>query len=87
MEKRPYAIRVLFSKEDGGYIATVPELPGCSAFSRTSEKAVKEVKVAVSLWLKTAGREERSILNDKKLLKKLRRGSRDAKARRGQIVR
>lgn len=29
-----YAIEIFYSEEDGGYIATVPELAGCSAFGR-----------------------------------------------------
>jgi predicted RNase H-like HicB family nuclease len=28
-----------------------PELPGCSAFGDTEEDAIKEVKIAASLWL------------------------------------
>jgi predicted RNase H-like HicB family nuclease len=46
-----YAIVVAYSDEDKGYIATVPEFPGCSAFGDTEEEAVREVKVATSLWL------------------------------------
>jgi predicted RNase H-like HicB family nuclease len=49
-----YAIEIFYSEEDGGYIAVVPELPGCSAFGRTEEEALKEVKIAMSLWLETA---------------------------------
>jgi predicted RNase H-like HicB family nuclease len=49
-----YAIEIFYSEEDGGYIAVVPELPGCSAFGRTEEEALKEVKIAISLWLETA---------------------------------
>jgi predicted RNase H-like HicB family nuclease len=32
----------------------VPELPGCSAFSETEEAALKEVKIAIELWLGVA---------------------------------
>jgi len=49
-----YAIVLAFSDEDEGYIATVPELPGCSAFGDTEEEAIKEVKIAASLWLSAA---------------------------------
>jgi predicted RNase H-like HicB family nuclease len=49
-----YAIEIFYSEEDGGYIAVVPELPGCSAFGRSEEEALKEVKIAMSLWLETA---------------------------------
>ncbi|MEK6544395.1 MAG: type II toxin-antitoxin system HicB family antitoxin [Elusimicrobiota bacterium] len=54
-----YAIKVFYSKEDEGYIATLPELPGCSAFGESPERAVKEIKVAASLWLLAAKKEKR----------------------------
>ncbi|MEK9149963.1 MAG: hypothetical protein AAB267_07965 [Candidatus Desantisbacteria bacterium] len=31
-EMYKYAIEIFYSREDEGYIAVVPELPGCSAF-------------------------------------------------------
>lgn len=46
-----YAIEIFYSDEDEGYIAVVPELPGCSAFGETEESALKEVKVAMELLL------------------------------------
>jgi len=49
-----YAIEIFYSEEDEGYIAIVPELPGSSAFGNTEEKALEEVKIAMSLWLETA---------------------------------
>jgi len=56
-----YAIEIFYSEEDEGYIATVPELPGCSAFGETEEEALKEVKVAIDLWLEIAEKEGREI--------------------------
>lgn len=56
-----YAIVVAYSDEDRGYVATVPELPGCSAFGDTEEEAIKEVKVAASLWLSAARKAGRPI--------------------------
>jgi len=56
-----YAIVVAYSDEDEGYIATVPELPGCSAFGDTEEEAIKEVKVAASLWLSAARKAGRKV--------------------------
>ena len=49
-----YTIEIFYSEEDEGYIAVVPELPGCSAFGETPEEALKEVKIAIELWIKTA---------------------------------
>ena len=56
-----YAIEIFYSEEDRGYIALVPELPGCSAFGETEEGALKEAKVAIALWLETAKKEGRQI--------------------------
>ena len=49
-----YAIEIFYSEEDEGFIAIVPELPGCSAFGETEERALKEVKIAMQLWLEAA---------------------------------
>lgn len=51
MEKHNYPIKVFYSEEDEGYIVTVPDLPGCSAFGKTEEMAVKESKDAISAWI------------------------------------
>ena len=49
-----YERKVFYSKEDKGWIAVVPELPGCSAFGKTSERALKELETAIELWLETS---------------------------------
>ena len=56
-----YAIELFYSEEDEGYIAVVPELPGCSAFGGTVEEALQEVKIAMDLWIATAKKEGRNI--------------------------
>jgi len=56
-----YALEIFFSEEDEGYIAVVPELTGCSAFGKTEEEALKEIKEAVELWLEAAKKEGRKI--------------------------
>ncbi len=56
-----HAVVVAWSDEDQGYIATAPELPGCSAFGETEEEAIKEVKVAASLWISAAKKTGRPI--------------------------
>ena len=49
-----YPIDIFYSEEDEGFIAIIPELAGCSAFGKTEEIALKEVKIAMQLWLETA---------------------------------
>ena len=46
-----YLIEVFWSAEDGGFIATVPDLPGCSAFGNSREEAVREVEDAIAAWI------------------------------------
>ena len=33
-----YSIEFFYAEEDEGFIAIVPELPGCSAFGETEER-------------------------------------------------
>jgi predicted RNase H-like HicB family nuclease len=54
-----YTTEIFYSDEDEGYIAVVPELPGCSAFGETEEEALKEIKVAIKLWIEAAKKEGR----------------------------
>jgi predicted RNase H-like HicB family nuclease len=46
-----YLVEVFWSEEDGGYIAVVPDLPGCSAFGATPEGAVHEIGEAIEAWI------------------------------------
>ncbi len=56
-----YHINVFWSEEDGGYIADIPDLEGCSAFGTTPEEAVTAVNEAKAAWLATARAEGRPI--------------------------
>lgn len=49
MEK--YSLVVQWSEEDGGYIATIPELTGLSAFGVTKEESLRELEVAKKVYL------------------------------------
>ena len=71
MENYKYSIEIFYSREDEGYIALAPELPGCSAFGETEEEALKEIKIAIDLWLEIAKKEGREIPRpvEKELLK------------------
>ena len=46
-----YLVEIFWSEEDKGYIAVVPDLPGCSAFGETLEEAAHEIKDAQESWL------------------------------------
>lgn len=49
-----YHINIFYSEEDGGYIADIPDLAACSAFGRTPEEALAEVRKAKEAWLAAA---------------------------------
>jgi predicted RNase H-like HicB family nuclease len=48
-----YAISIVWSDSDQGYIATCPEFPGLSAFGETAEGALTEARVAIPLFIRT----------------------------------
>lgn len=48
------AIIICWSHEDQAFVAGVPELPGCSAYGKSHESALKNAKKAIRLWLDTA---------------------------------
>jgi hypothetical protein len=41
-----YLVEIFCSDEDDGYIANIPDLPGCSAWGRTRQEAAKEIEAA-----------------------------------------
>lgn len=49
-----YHINIFYSKEDGGYIADIPDLESCSAFGETPKQALAEVEQAKKAWLEAA---------------------------------
>lgn len=53
-EMKDYPIIVFYSEEDECYIADVPDLKYCSTHGDTPEEAVKEVCIAMELWLEVA---------------------------------
>jgi predicted RNase H-like HicB family nuclease len=49
-----YHINIIYSDEDGAYIADIPDLEACSALGQTPEQALGEVERAKHLWLEAA---------------------------------
>lgn len=50
-----YTVKIFPDPEgDGDYIAEVEELKGCSAFGKSPEEALKEIEIAMELWIETA---------------------------------
>jgi predicted RNase H-like HicB family nuclease len=51
-----YAVRIerLAESDGGGYLATVPDLPGCVSDGDTPEEALKNVREAIASWIEAA---------------------------------
>lgn len=54
--KLEYAVRIerLAESEGGGYLATVPDLPGCMSDGDTPEEALRNVQDAIESWIEAA---------------------------------
>ena len=54
--KLEYAVRIerLAESDGGGYLATVPNLPGCVSDGATPEEALKNVQEAIASWIEAA---------------------------------
>lgn len=50
----PYRMEVLEDGEEGGYVVSFPELPGCLSCGETVEAAVKNAADAKRAWLEAA---------------------------------
>lgn len=46
-----YLVEIFWGDEDEGFIATVPDLPGCSAWGQTREEAAREIEHAQAAWI------------------------------------
>jgi predicted RNase H-like HicB family nuclease len=54
-------VNLIYDPEYKGYVADVPDLPGCMSQGKTVEAALKNVKEAIQLYLEcTPGRRPRS---------------------------
>ena len=49
-----YEVIIFWSAEDNVFVADAPELPGCMAHGRTHESALKNLRDAMRLWIRTA---------------------------------
>jgi predicted RNase H-like HicB family nuclease len=56
MREVDYAVLIepLPNEDGGGFLATVPDLPGCMSDGDTREAAVRNVEDAIASWLEEA---------------------------------
>jgi predicted RNase H-like HicB family nuclease len=54
--KLEYVVRIerLAESDGGGYLATVPDLPGCMSDGASPEEALKNVQEAIASWIEAA---------------------------------
>ncbi len=52
--RRQFLVNLIFDAEYNGYVADVPQLPGCMSQGKTVEAALKNVRKAIEVYLKTA---------------------------------
>jgi antitoxin HicB len=63
MRKPEYAVVIepLSEEDGGGFLATVPDLPGCMSDGDTREEAARNVEDAIASWLEEARAVGRAI--------------------------
>ena len=56
MQKLEYRVVIepLAAKDGGGFVATVPDLPGCMSDGDTPEGALANVRDAIAAWIEEA---------------------------------
>jgi antitoxin HicB len=50
----PVRIEPLSESDGGGYLSTVPDLPGCMSDGETPEEALQNVTEAIVSWIEAA---------------------------------
>ncbi len=51
---RRFLVNLIFDPEYDGYVADVPQLPGCMSQGKTVEAALKNVRKAITAYVKAA---------------------------------
>jgi predicted RNase H-like HicB family nuclease len=47
--------------EDGYYVASVPQLPGCHTQARSLDEMTERIREAIELWLEVEGTPEQTL--------------------------
>ena len=50
----PVIVSPLSEEDGGGFVATVPDLPGCMSDGETPQEALTNVQDAIDVWLEAA---------------------------------
>ncbi len=69
MKRKVYEFDVvILEDEDGGYVALVPELPGCHTQGDSIDELLANIKEAIQLYLETLTEEEKQELLHQKIV-------------------
>ena len=69
MEKKIHEFSVvILEDESGGYVAIVPELPGCHTQGDSLDEVVRNVREAIELYLETLSEEEKKELLNRRVI-------------------
>jgi antitoxin HicB len=71
MRKPDYAVLIepLPDEDGGGFLATVPDLPGCMSDGESREAAARNIEDAIACWLEEARALGRDIPQPKPALR------------------
>lgn len=50
----PYRLEIVEDQEEGGYVVSYPDLPGCITYGDTIEDAMNNAKDAKKAWIEAA---------------------------------
>jgi len=63
-----YKVSTVIEKDEHGYYAYCPELPGCHSQGDSLEEAMANIREAIELYLETLSDEERKELLSQEIL-------------------
>lgn len=63
-----YKVSVVIEKDEYGYYAYCPDLPGCQTQADDLNEAVANIKEAIALYLETLSVEERQSLGRQEIM-------------------
>ncbi|NJL65247.1 MAG: type II toxin-antitoxin system HicB family antitoxin [Methylacidiphilales bacterium] len=62
-----YKINIIIEKDEDGYYAYSPELPGCQSQGDTLEEVRENIQEAIELYLETLSESEKQALQNKEI--------------------
>ena len=63
-ETRHFLVNLIFDPEYKGYVADVPQLPGCMSQGKTVEAALRNVRKAIKAYMKATHPEELTHISE-----------------------